>query len=451
LNDWGSVAVKIRLKLCAAWIAFACAPAQATDFLQTYQLAKANDAIYASARALFEAEQERKPQGLALLLPTVTAEGTTSMNDVETSAGALSSQSRFNEHGWGITLTQPVFRWQNIMQYQQADFQVQQAAAILGQAEQDLIVRVAEAYFEVLAARDNLEFVGANKTAISEQLAQAKRNFEVGTATITDTNEAQARYDLAVSQEIAGLNALEIAQRALEQITAAPTAQVTPLKPEAKLPAPEPNNMNQWVDAALSNNLGVKAGEAAMEVAGREIEKQRAGHYPSIDAFATYQEDHTARTISGLATSQPLRADTGVLGLRLTVPIFEGGAVNSRTRQAVALRERARHDLDTARRTAQFDTRQAFLNVSSGLAQSQALKQALISSETALQSNRIGYEVGVRINIDVLNAQQQVFQTQRDLARARYETIVNGLRLKAAAGSLSEADVVGVNGLLMGN
>lgn len=444
--------MNVRLKLCVVWIASAFVPAHAADFLETYRLARQNDAVYAAARAQYEADQEKGPQGLSLLLPTLEATGETAINDAESKASTgLSSNGRSNANTWEITLEQPIFRWQNVMAYKKSGFQVQEAAANFGLAEQDLIVRTAEAYFRVLAERDNLEFVRADKTAISEQLAQAKRNFEVGTATITDTNEAQARYDLAVSQEIAAINALEIAQRALEQIIAMPAEQVTPLKTNVHLPAPEPNNMNQWVETALGNNLGVKAGEAALEAAGREIEIQRAGHYPTVDAFATYRENNTNQTVGGVPSDTRIETEGSILGLRVTVPLFKGFAVNSFTREAVALRERARSDLDAARRRAQFDARQSFLNVNSGLAQTLALQQALVSSQTALESNRVGYEVGVRINIDVLNAQQQVFQTQRNLARARYDTIISGLRLKAAAGTLSEEDVVGVNRLLGSN
>ena len=437
-------------KLCTLFIALAWSPAYATDLLETYRLAKQNDATYAAARAQYEADKERLPQGLALLLPVIGAQAETNINDQEfQSENALTNRNaRYNDHGWSVTLTQPLFRWENFVQYRQAQFQVQQAEAIVGQALQDLIVRVSQAYFDVLAAEDNLEFVRANKTSISEQLAQAKRNFEVGTATITDTNEAQARYDLSVAQEIAAVNALEVARRALEQITASLTEALTPLKPNLEIALPQPNDMNQWVDSAQNNNFAVKANEAAFEVATREVDRRRAGHYPTIDLVAGYSDATTNQGVASVASGQRLTTEGSVIGVQMSLPLFEGGAVNSRTREASALRERARNDLLAARRNAQFTARQSFLNVNNGRAQVQALEQALVSSETALKSNRVGYDVGVRINIDVLNAQQQVFQTQRDLSRARYDTIINGLKLKAAAGTLSETDVEAVNQLL---
>jgi outer membrane protein len=439
---------KLKLAVIAVAAAFA-GEAAAIDFLQTYRLARQNDATFSAARASLEAGLEKLPQGRALLLPVINGTANTTWNDGENRSSGQSAQ--FNSNGYNVTLTQPIFRWQNLVQYKQSEFQVLQSEAQFGQATQDLIVRVAQAYFDVLAAQDNIEFIIANKIAIAEQLAQAKRNFEVGTATITDTNEAQARYDLAVAQEIAGQNALEVAVRALQQIIGQLPDKLTPLKAVA-MTTPVPNVMDEWANAARGNNFVVRGNEAVFEIATREIDRQRAGHYPTLDVVATTQEN----TSQNLAALTALATGTGArthiqqnsVGLQLALPIFAGGSVLSRTREAVALKEKARQDLEASKRAAEFNARQSYLNVTNGLAQVKALEQALVSSETALQSNRVGYEVGVRINIDVLNAQQQVFQTKRDLARARYDTILNGLRLKSAAGSLTENDVDGVNMLL---
>jgi len=422
-------------------------PAHALDLYEAYQLALRNDPVFAAARAELEAGREALPQGRALLMPVISGSANTNYNDTENRT--LGIDRRYNSNGWSVTLTQPVFRWQNVMRYRQADHQVEQAEARFGQAAQDLVVRVAQAYFDALAAQDNLAFVRANKTAIAEQLAQAKRNFEVGTATITDTNEAQARFDLATAQELAAENAVEVSLRNLEQIIGTTPAQLAPLRPNLDLPPPQPADMNEWVQAALSGNFGVRANQAGYQIAMREVQVQRAGHYPTVDAVASYQ-DNTSLSGGGLAAAAASRADTNaaIIGLQLNIPLFEGGAVSSRTREAVALREAARNNLEAARRSAEFNARQAFLNVTNGRAQVQALEQALVSSETALESNRVGYDVGVRINIDVLNAQQQVFQTKRDLARARYDTILSGLRLGAAAGTLSDDEVQAVNQLL---
>ena len=437
---------KLKLAVIAVAAAFA-ADAAAIDFLQTYRLARQNDPTFASARSGLEAGLEKLPQGRALLLPVINGTANTNWNEARNVTG--NRDVNFNSNGYAVNLTQPLFRWQNIVQYKQSEFQVLQSEAQFGQATQDLIVRVAQAYFEVLAAQDNLDFIAANKIAIAEQLAQAKRNFEVGTATITDTNEAQARYDLAVAQEIAGQNALEVAVRALQQIIGQIPDQLTPLKAVA-MTAPVPNVMDEWANAARLNNFVVRGNEAVFEIATREIERQRAGHYPTVDAVASYQDNTTLNPAAAFAGAAIQRAEVQqtAIGLQFTLPIFAGGSVLSRTREAVALREKARQDVEASKRAAEFNARQSYLNVTNGLAQVKALEQALVSSETSLQSNRVGYEVGVRINIDVLNAQQQVFQTKRDLARARYDTILNGLRLKSAAGSLAENDVELVNALL---
>jgi outer membrane protein len=442
---------KLRLAAIAVGLAFA-GTAAAADFLATYRLAKQNDAAFASARASLEAGLEKLPQGRALLLPVINASGNTTWNDDENrilSTGIVNS-AQFNSNGWNVTLTQPLFRWQNLVQYQQSQFQVLQAEAQFGQATQDLIVRVAQAYFDVLAAQDNLEFTKSNKISIAEQLAQAKRNFEVGTATITDTNEAQARYDLALAQEIAGVNALEVAQRALQQIIVQFPDALTPLRSQVMIEQPQPNVMDEWVKGARGNNFVVRGNEAVMEIASREVERQRAGHYPTLDVVAGAQENtgQNLAAVTAISGGNRTTLSQNTIGLQLNVPIYAGGSVMSRTREAVGLKEKARQDLDSSRRAAEFNARQSFLNVTNGIAQVRALEQALRSSEVSLQSNRVGYEVGVRINIDVLNAQQQVFQTQRDLARARYDTILNGLRLKSAAGSLTEQDVEAVNRLL---
>jgi outer membrane protein len=437
---------KLKLAVIAVAAAFS-GQAYGIDFLQTYRLARQNDAAFSAARSSLEAGLEKLPQGRALLLPVINGTANTNWNDGENRSTGNSRQ--FNSNGWNVTLTQPLFRWQNLVQYKQSQFQVLQSEAQFGQATQDLIVRVAQAYFDVLAAQDNIDFIISNKIAIGEQLAQAKRNFEVGTATITDTNEAQARYDLAVAQEISGQNALEVAVRALQQIIGQIPDKLTPLKAVA-MTTPSPNVMDEWANAARRNNFVVRGNEAVFEIATQEIERQKAGHYPTLDVVASAQENTNENLAAAAAISGGSRAtiSQNAIGLQLALPIFAGGSVLSRTREAVALREKARGDLEASKRAAEFNARQSYLNVTNGLAQVKALEQALVSSETALQSNRVGYEVGVRINIDVLNAQQQVFQTKRDLSRARYDTILNGLRLKSAAGSLTENDVELVNALL---
>jgi outer membrane protein len=428
--------------------------AGAADLLQIYHDALANDATYASARAARDAGLENLPQGLAQILPTVNATGFTQANNVDitfrdvanTGAGGESRRSGPTS-GLNVTLTQPLFNWQNFQVYKEAGFKAAQAEALFGQATQDLIVRVAQAYFDVLASQDSLAFIQGQKVAIAEQLAQAKRNFEVGTATITDTHEAQARFDLATSQEIAAQSDLEIKKRALQQVVGKFPERLEPIKPNIELNPPKPNSMEDWATAASTQSYPVRAQEAVVEIAVREIDRVRAGHLPTLNLVG-----NAGVTASGLSTTATVNTGSDTtnynIGLQLAIPLYAGGNVSSLVRQAVANREKAQQDLESARRTAALSARQSFLGVTNGMAQVKALEAALVSSRSALDSNKLGYEVGVRINIDVLNAQQQVFSTLRDLSRARYDTVLNGLRLKSAAGTLSDSDVEEINRLL---
>ncbi|MEW5942472.1 MAG: TolC family outer membrane protein [Pseudomonadota bacterium] len=417
----------------------------AANLLDIYREAQQQDAAFASARAAWQAGLEKLPQGRALLLPTVTSSANTTWNEQDIHyRGATSfpgGRRNYNSNGITLSLSQPIYRKQNFAQYQQGKSQAEQAEVQFAGARQDLILRVAQAYFDVLLAQDNVALAGAQKAAISEQLAQAKRNFEVGTATITDTHEAQARYDLTVSQEIAALNDLEIKKRALQKIIGKIPEQLAGLREKLPLKQPEPGDMNKWVEAAEQQNLQVLIQRAAAEIANQEVERNRAGHYPTLDAVATYSD--TSASASTFGAGSDTRASA--IGLQLNLPIYQGGAVNSRVREAVANQEKARQDLEQSLRQTALDTRQAFLGVTSGMAQVQALEQALVSSQSSLDSTKLGLEVGVRTNVDVLNAQQQLYSTKRDLSQARYNYLISQLKLKAAVGTLAEEDLQQVN------
>jgi outer membrane protein len=424
----------------------AVSAASAENLVQVYRDAQRYDAVYAAARFTLEAGRERMPQARALLLPALNLGANAQQQRLDVrSQNPVASPSFVrspNSLNYTLTLSQPVFRPQSAAQIDQAEYQVRQSEATFAQAAQDLGVRVAQAYFDVLAAQDTLALVGAQKAAISEQLAQAKRNFEVGTATITDTHEAQARYDLILAQEIAAQNDLENRRRSLQLITGREYARLAPLRGQVRLAPPNPADMQSWVQLAEKQSYAVQIQEALTEIAQFETRRTRAGHLPSVDLVATFGQSTDSSTVTS-----PIGRDTttGTLGLQFSVPIYQGGAITSREREAAANFNRAREDLSNARRTAALQTRQTYVSVLNGIAQIGALEQALLSSQSALESNRLGYEVGVRINIDVLNAQQQLFSTRRDLAVARYNTITNHLRLKAAAGSLREEDLEEVN------
>ncbi|HEU5282811.1 MAG TPA: TolC family outer membrane protein, partial [Burkholderiales bacterium] len=443
----GPMMVALRSLLFALPLAVAMA-ANGADLMEIYRMAQSADAQYAAARATWSAGQEKLPQGLAGLLPSATVSASTQQNDRETRSrdpAVPTIDSRFNSNIASISITQPLYRPQNVAVYDQARSQVLQSDAVFAQATQDLILRVAQAYFDVLLAQDTVVFAQAQLTAIGRQLEQAKRNFEVGTATITDTHEAQSRYDLTVSLEIVAKNELEVRKRLLELIIGRPAPGISPLGPRFSPRFPEPDNPAVWVGDAAYNNLGVRISQANLDFATKEIERNRAAHRPTLDAFATYTD---AGSGTGTTSIAGVDTKTGVVGVQLAIPIYQGGLTSSRVREAIANEEKARQDLENARRTAELTAQQTYLGVASGISQVKALEAALVSSQSSLDSTRLGQEVGVRTQIDVLNAQQQLSQTRRDLAQAKYNYILSLLRLKASAGQLTEQDVALVNGWL---
>ena len=415
--------------------------AHAADLVQVYKQALSNDATYASARAALSAGQERTTQGRALLLPTVGLSGTNMKNngDATDRIKNLSGDTENYSSTMQLQLTQPLFRWANWEGYQQSKLSTAAAEAVFAQAQQDVILRVSQAYFDVLTAQDNLTATQAQKAATTEQLASAKRNFEVGTQTITDTHEAQAAYDLVVAQEFAAQNDLEVKRTALQQIIGQAPGVLAPLRTGVTIASPQPATLEPWVSAAEEQNYGVTGAKLNVEIAKREISKQRAGHMPTVDLVA----QKSRNSVTGVSLN-----NNNAIGVTWNVPIFSGFAVTSKVRESIALEDKARNDLEASRRQAAQTARQAFLGVNSGLAQVKALEAAEVSSKSALESNKLGYQVGVRINIDVLNAQRQLYTTQKDLSKARYDTIMNGLRLKSAAGSLKEEDLEPINALL---
>ena len=436
---------RARELVCALALFSATGAAYSADLLEVFRQAQLADTTYAAARATWAAAQERIPQGRAGLLPLASLSASAQYNDRSTrfrDSTVPRSSSDFGSTGISLSVTQPVYRRQNTIVYEQAFTQVEQADAQLALAAQDLILRVAQAYLDVLLAQDSVAFAEAQKTAIGQQLEQAKRNFEVGTATITDTHEAQARYDLTSAQEIAARNDLELRRRALEQLIGRAAPQVAPLGPQFFMRLPDPASMHPWVELAQRNNLQVQISRSGLTFATQEIARNRGAHYPTVDAFATLSESG-----SGATSTTGFSTDTrnAVIGLQVAVPLYEGGATSSRVREAIANEDRARQDLESARRAAEFNARQAFLGITSGTAQVRALEAALVSTESQLSSTRLGQEVGVRTQVDVLNAQQLLFSARRDLAQSKYNYILSLLRLEAAIGELTENDLAAVN------
>lgn len=432
--------MKLSLSLFAA---LACAAsAQAADLLQVYRDAQGFDAPYAAARASRDAGLEKLPQGKAALLPTVGMAANLTGNDSKTHSRTTdtTTSANYTANAWGLSLSQPLYRQQNRIGYRQAELAVASAELLLAQAGQDLMVRVAQAYFDVLLAQETLATAQARKVAIAEQLESAKRNFEVGTATITDTHEAQAAYDLAAATEIAADSDLAVKQQALRTLTGKEPQAIKALKKELRIGRPQPDDIGQWVAAAETDNLAVQLAQTGLEIASREIEKQHAGHYPTLDLVASHGKSIKTGGV------QDVKSTT--LGLQFALPLYAGGGIESREREAAALREKSRADLDNARRQAAQAARQAYLGVNAGLAQVRALEAGVESNKLAVESNKLGYEVGVRINIDVLNAQSQLFDTRQKLAKARLDTLVAQLKLKSAAGNLAVDDLAAINTLL---
>jgi len=432
-----------KLVLAAASLTVSGAAHAFQDLIDIWRGALANDPIYASARAQYRAMQEAVPQTRAAILPWLSAVGEATQRD-ERAATTFTRDASHHRAAWSLTLTQPLFNraaWQTL---EQSTLIVADAGIALAMAYQDVMLRSAQAYFDVLAAQDTLTAIEAEKTSISVQLASAQRNFELGNATITDTHEAQSRHDLIVADELQAQNDLDVALDALTRLIGTAPASLAALPYRITLPAPQPNRLDDWIEQAQSAALAVQRAQLGIRIAEQGINIARSGHAPTLDLRAS------AGSASDLnRTGQhSARGLENVVGLYLTVPLYSGGLISSRVTERVALAEKSRHDLDNARRAAVQDARRHFTGVHTGLARIRALEAGETSSRAAVEANRTGYEIGVRINLDVLNAQQQLYVTLRDLARARYNTLMAGLRLRAITGILSESDLQDINRLL---
>lgn len=446
-----------RLHQCMPWspsahaaallaMALLCAgTAGAATLGEIYAMALQSDATYAAAKAAATAAREKRVQGRASVLPTVNLTG--SVKHVQESTTALALYGRdYDTSQIAVTANQPLYRRGNWAAYEQGELQAQLADVQLKLAEQDLLLRTARGYFEVLQAQDALAAIGAQKAAFAQQLAQARRALEIGTAPITDVNEAQARHDLTVAQEIAARNDLEVKQRGLEKIIERALPPLARLADTAPVDVIDPAQLTALVEKASEDALQVGAGELNLRLAREEVTRQEAAGLPTVDVVVSVNETRNGNyRTSGSNTVRQATA-----GIEVGFGLYQGGAATSRVREAVANVDRAQHELLAARRQARFDARQAYLGVSSGSALHQALRQALASAETQVKSTTRGFEVGVRTRVDVLNAEQQRYATIKDLAAARYQTLVAGLQLRAAAGALGEADLRMLDKLLEG-
>ncbi len=419
------------------------------SLVDVYQQALSHDPTLASALSANQAAQELIEQGKALYRPTVnfTAEANAIGSDIRyLNATTPPGRSNFETYKYGVDARQPIYRKQNLVQMDQTLTQVSQADKQLYLSQQSLILRTTQVYFEVLIAQDKIDLIIAQKAAILSQLEQAKATFEVGTATITDVNEAQARYDLVVAQEIAAVNEYEIAKRSVQAITGDIPQKLASVKADIKINTVT-QNMDKWLEVAAQNNLNIQILQDTLKYSEQEIERAKAGHLPTLDAVASYSDNYANGSVSVFGTGNELK--TGTIGLQLQIPLYQGGATTSRVRQAVLNKQKAQDDVEISRRQTELETQRDYLNLNTSIAQVKAYEQALISSQSQVDSTKLGYEVGVRTSVDVLNAQQQFFSAKRDLLQSRYNYLVNIIRLKAASGVVAEADLADINQQLL--
>lgn len=426
---------------------------KANTLIDIYNKAIANDPTLASALSANKAAQELIEQGKALYRPTVNfnagvtaTKNSIEFNNVTSNFPRIAGKATFEGYNYGLEARQPLYRKQNLVQMEQSFTQVGIADKQYHLSQQNVILRVTQAYFNVLIAQDNIELIRTQKTAILSQLEQAKVTFEVGTTTITDVNEAQARFDLIIAQEIEAVNTYQIAQHEIEQITGELPPELATVKNDFK--ANQPNfNLKDLLDAANQNNLNIAIQQDNFKLAEQNVAFNKAAHLPVVDGVANYVDNYTNGGLNGFGNE----FKSANIGLQLQIPLYQGGLISSRVRQSILELQRAKEDIQVVRRQTDLDTQRAFLNLNSNLAQIKALEQALISSQSQLDSTNLGYEVGVRINIDVLNAQQQLFSAKRDLLQARYNYLVNTIRLKTATGLVSEMDLIDINSQLINN
>jgi outer membrane protein len=414
-----------------------------------YHLARDNDPKFRAAQSVYLAEREKLPQARAGLMPTLSARAARDRNNYETITDSFiisrpSAQFEYSSSEYSLRLSQPVYNAVIFSEFSQAKAEVRRAEAEYAAAGQDLILRVAQAYLEILLAEDSLEYTRAEKTAIQRQLESAEARLKVGLATITDVHDARARFEIAASQETEAENALQDKREALRELTGRSAELLARVGGNMPLLTPEPADINQWIEKSLTQNFSLFAKRAAAESSSEEIKRQRAGHYPTLDLVGTRSRNDDDGSITGPG----IRTDSTVVGLQLNVPLFQGGLVSSRTEEAAHRYGAAQQDFEATRRATERQARASYLGVTGGTAKVMALSQAIVASESALDAKTHGFAAGINANLDVLDATRDLYRTKRDLSSARYDYLLNILRLKQAAGTLGESDVVQINGWL---
>ena len=426
-------------------------PAHAIDLVSSWQAARAYDPGFFAARNALTAGQEYSNQGDAAMLPQVSMSGYVDRTRTDYRPGPSDTPAKLSQgqqYGVNVSLAQPIYdagARAKRDEFKQLSLQAEVHYRI---AEQDLVLRVAKAYFELLLARENVKLVAAQKGAIALQLAIAKKQFRLGAATVTDTNDAQARYDAVLAGEIAVTNDLEVKSSSYRRLTSLDPVLLVPISEPFLAPDPQPELMASWLSQAAESNLAVKAQQLGLDLAAATIGRYRLESAPTLSLVAAYGSQVESRGISSSGgRDQTL---SGSIGVQISIPLYSGGSRSSLLRQAVALRDQQRDVLEAVRLDAQETTRQAFLGVKGGAAQIRALEQARISSASSLASSKRGREVGVRTTLDVLNAEQNYYQTLYSLVAARYQYLISRLQLVASVGQLNEQELVKVNADMLG-
>jgi len=425
-------------------------PLKAQDLSETYELALQNDPVLKEAQANQLATGESKPQSIARLLPNISANGLSSRDWLSNKKYHVDSRNpdyrgptqEYWSFVYNLKLTQPLFHWDYWIQLSQSDNQIAQAEADYEAVLQKLMVRTTEAYFNVLSAQDTSDLILAEKQSISRQLDQAKQRFEVGLNSITDVYEAQAAFDDAIANEIEAVHDLENKKEALREIIGDNEVQLNSLGATLPLLTPEPANITAWSDAAETNNFFIISAFNKTEFSRKSIEVQRAGHLPQLDMVASY-------TGSDVNSTSGFRGDAQSVGVQLNVPIFEGGAVNSRTRQASYQYEAAKENLIAVKRAVKRQVKDAYNGVVSNISRVEALKTAVTSSESAVEASQVGFEIGTRTMVEVLAEQKKLYRIKRDLYRSRYDYLINSIKLKQASSELTQNDLEQINRLLV--
>lgn len=423
--------------------------AYGADLLDVYRLALRNDPTFEVARYALKAAQEKYPQAVAGLLPTVNASGTNNVtraqNVFSNAPGMIRDVHAWN---WSLQLTQPLIRIQNMYAYGEAKVTLEQAQAQYNLAKQDMILRITQAYFGVMASREGIRVAEAELSANEEQLKLAKHGFDNGVAAITDVREGQSRVDQARSRLVVAQNELDAKSAELGKIVDDVPEELVALGTSVPIPPPEPNNQQFWISRARESNPAVRAAESGLLVAEAQVGKTRAEHAPTLDLVASYGENYSSGSTT-MPTDFASKGRTRQVGIQFTIPLFAGGGTSSHVAEAIAHKYRAGAELEVAQRQAATDARLAFAGVVNGLSQITALESTVESNQSMVNESHAGYKLGVYNNFKVLDAEQRFYSAKRDLVKARYETLFQALKLKAAAGALSEDDLVNANALLV--